>query len=254
VKEFISKILKSVQPRYYSYLGDQSLKTALKYFLSLLLLSFIIMSVLSIPKILYFKSDLEKGLLDIVQFKVDTKLQTNKPIRLPANDPIIAIDTTGNETLNKKLMLITSDSVYYSFFGKDKQIKVNGFDLNSNRADSLNLFTFLAIVLLPFAFIFFYLLYAVKYLLTLLGVTIATFIVAKIMRNRIRFGQTIVLSFFTATPMILLEILTIPFSMKKYLIIYSPSFGLYFSLIALTIYFTLFLTALRLNGSKQLQQ
>ena len=69
-------------------------------------------------------------------------------------------------------------------------------------------------------------------------------------KNTIELKQCIVLSLYTITVMVLLEILTLPFSINKYILTFSPFIGINFSGIAVTIYLILFVTAIRLNGSR----
>lgn len=253
MNDFLSSMLKSLNPKYYLDLGEKKLGNAVRYFFALVAIMFLVMAVISIPQLMFIKSDMDKSLLDISKFKVDASLATKAPVFIPKNSPILTIDTTGNKTWDKELVFITDKTISYNAFGKKKEISLSTYDLENNRKGTENAVSSLILFMLPSIIFFYYAAYALKYLAIIIGTALAAFLFAKLMRNGITINQALALSFYTSTIMIIIEILTIPFFIKDYLITYSTFIGINFSLIAITAYLTFYVTAIRLNGNPNIR-
>ena len=251
-KNFFILLLKSLNPKYYQDLGEKDIKSAIKYFLALLLFSFIIMSIISIPKLMLIKSDLEKDTLQISKLDIEAKLETSGPILIPNGRPVISLDTTGNRTLDTEAILITDDTVHYRLFGKEYETKMGKYEFTEDKTVASKLIIKIVLFIMPSILTFYYIIYLLKYLLIIIPISFLASVFAKIVKNKVKFKQAISLSIYTSTIMVLLEILAIPFFIKDYLITYSPFIGLYFSIIAITAYLTFFVTAIRINGNKNL--
>jgi hypothetical protein len=211
LRHFIFTLLKSINPRYYLDLAEKTPKQAFKYFLALLLFSFIFMSIIAIPKLIIIKSDLERDALHISKFHLSADLETVRPINIPKSRPIISIDTTENETLDQEAVLITDEKIFYQALGMQDEMELKKFDFNEDKAQSSRMIIRLLIFILPSIFAFYYMVYMIKYLTIILFLGIAAFLLSKLFKSRVTFSQTISLSFYTSTIMILLEILMIPF-------------------------------------------
>ena len=245
-------MLKTIHPRYYLELGRKELWISFKFFLKVLFLSFIVMGILAIPTFVFMQSDMKKSTLDVAQFKVTTTFETLERIELPENNPIASFDTSGNESFEKGWFLVTKEKFYFKLFDEKKSINIYDFDFTQNREVSLDIINGFLIFLLPGLFAWYYFIYGLKYLLIIIPFAVISFIFAKMSKSRISVQQAIVLALYTATPLIFIEIIMIPFSFNKFLITFSPIMGVNFSLIPLTLFFILFVTAIRINRTNEL--
>ena len=251
-KDLFDIFLRTLNPRYYTELADKEISKAVKYFLTIILIAFIIAEIIALPKILTLKSDFEKGLLEISEFKIDADFQTLKPISLPRDRPLITLDTTDNKTRDTELLLVTDETMYYNISGKSNEITLSEYDFTQNKESSKKLLIAMILFILPSILIFYYLAYAIKYLVIIIALSFISFALAKLMKNKITLRQSVVLALYTSTIMVFLEILTIPFQIRKYIITFSPILGVNFSIVAITLYLTLYITSIRINGNTEL--
>ena len=252
IKGFIFTFLKTLNPRYYRSLGETAPSSAVRYFLKILGVLFILMFLIALPKILLIKSHLNEAAIHISQLDVNINLETTEPILIPQKNPLIVLDTTGNRTMQNEILLITKDLLFFQFAGNDQDFPFGQNDLVENRRQMVSMFTGLFLLILPTLFLIYYILYVIKYFLIIIPVAFVTYAFAKPMGNALDFKHMLSLSFYTSTIMIIIEVLTIPFNWNKYLLMHSPIIGLNFSIIAITAYLTLFITAVRVMGNRDL--
>ena len=253
IRDVFKIIPKALNPRYYTDLGDEEPVNAFKYFLVLMALAFLFAAILAAPKIYLMKEGVEKGFLEIKEMKFSGTFKTTGPIMIPRNNPAVTFDTTGNKTRDTEILLVTDKKVYYNLFGREEEQEIHDYDITQNRDEAGEMMKIIMIALIPGVVLFYYLMYLIKYLAIMTLNVAISFGIAKLFKNSIEFKQAVSLAIYTATPMVLIEILSIPFFIKKYLLSYSPFVGMNFSIIAITFYLTLYVTAIRVNGSKAIK-
>jgi hypothetical protein len=254
LKKFFPLVLKSLNHHYYRELSERRVESALIYFFALLLFGFVLAGILSLPLLFFLKADVDEGLLAINTFKINADFETVRPISLPSQQPLITLDTTNQKTIDTEVLLITNDKMYYQLLNKKGEVALKEFDFTSNRKQSTGSFMWLLIFLIPSIFSFYYLAYLLKYIIIIFITILVGFVLAKMMKNIIEFRETVVLAIYTSTAMVLLEVLSLPFFIKKYLLTYTPFVGLNISLVAITIYLILFAIAVRTIGNASLRQ
>ncbi|MBD3163667.1 DUF1189 domain-containing protein [Candidatus Woesearchaeota archaeon] len=246
LKAFILVLLKSLNPKYYMDLLDKDFSKSIKYFCSLLLFSFLLMAFLAVPSLLIIKSNMDKQVLDISKLKISADFETAEPIHIPENSPIITLDTSGSETLDEEAFLITDKYILYNLLGRKGEIGSTEFDFTKDRENFKNKLLIVLLAFLPSIFFFYYIAYGLKYLLILLMVSFLGYAFSHTTKNKLRFTDSLKLSFYTCTWMVLIEILSIPFFVKSYLLAYTPLIGLHFSVLAITAYLTVYVTSVRM--------
>jgi len=254
LKNFLFLVLKSLHPRYFTSLSEYRVSKAIQYFLVLLFFSFIMMGVLAAPKALIIKSDLDQALLDIAELRITAEFETANPVSIPRNNPLITLDTTNGKKVGDEIIFLTDEKLTYDFNWKSGEFDLNEYDFTNDREGSKKLVILLYTMLLPSILVFYYFAYVIKYILIIYPVALITFSFARAFKSIITLKQTLTLAFFTSTAMIIIEILTIPFSeLKRFLVVSSPLIGVNYSLVALTIYLIFFVTAVRISGNPGLQ-
>ncbi|MBR9699571.1 hypothetical protein GOV09_03900 [Candidatus Woesearchaeota archaeon] len=253
LKHFIFLILKSLHPRYYIYIGERRVSSAITYFLAVLFSALLLMLVIAAPKMLLIKTELDQALLNIAELKIKADFETAQPVSLPNTNPIITLDTTDTKQIDTEVLLLTNERLFYDIGFQEGTIDLGEYDFTADRESSKRITILIFTLLLPSVFVFLFFTYMVKYVLIIYPLAFLFYAFAKPMKNIVTLPQVLSLSFHTATIMILIEVLTIPFDFKSYLIVQSPLVGVYFSWIAITLYLILFVTAIRICGNPGLK-
>ncbi len=248
LKRFLSDTLQSLNPQYYHKLADRRVDSALVYFFVLVITTFLLTAILFIPTVLFLKTDIEQGMLGINTFTIDADFETVEPIMIPTKDPLITLDTTNNKTLDTELLLITNEELYYNIFGEQGKTTIEKYDFSEHRKGAMDAISKFFFFLIPSIATFYILAYTIKYLAIILIAACCAFALTKMRKSKIEFRQILSLSIYTSTVMILIEVLTIPFFISKYLVTYSPFIGFNTSVFAITFYLVLFVSAVRINA------
>lgn len=253
IRKFFAVLRKSLNPRYYTELSERRLDSAVIYLIILLGFAFLLLGILLLPKAYMIKEDIEDGLLAINTFKVSADFETVEPIMIPNKRPLITFDTTDNKTIDSELLLVTDDKVFYKAMDKEGSFALSDVDFTKDRKQSKDALIKVGIFLLPSFLTFYYFAYLVKYAMIILLTGVVGFVVARGLRNGIELRESIIISIYASTVMVLIEVITIPFFLTKYLVIYTPFIGINISIVAITLYLTFYVTGVRLTGSRNVK-
>ncbi|MDO8480402.1 MAG: DUF1189 family protein [Nanoarchaeota archaeon] len=254
VKEFFSIMRKTLVFKHYLELGEKDVGKAFRYFLTLILFSFCVLMLLLIPKIVDISSNMQTSALSIGQLRLDAKLATKGPVMFPSKSPFLTLDTTGNKTMQTERFLITDKALHYNLWNENLSVEFASYDFANSRDMGVKTGLAFLLLLLPGILLFYMLAYLAKYLLVIFPLCVLSFLLAKTFKSQITLAQTLMLAFYAATPMVLLEILTAPFGFEQYLFSQSPFMGIQFSAIAFGLFFIYFVTAIRINGNRYVQR
>ncbi|MBS3106658.1 DUF1189 family protein [Candidatus Woesearchaeota archaeon] len=254
VRDFFSVMRKAFVFKHYLVLGEKDVGRAFRYFLTLLAFSFVLVLLLLVPKAIDIASNAQTNALSIGQLRLDARLTTKGPVMLPSKSPFLTLDTTGNKSMQTERFLVTEKALHYNLWNENKSVEFATYDFANSRDRSVAVALILFLVLLPGILVGYYLAYLAKYLLIIVPLCILSFLLARTFKSQITLAQTLMLAFYAATPMVLLEILTAPFALKYYIFSYVPFMGVQFSAIAFGLFFVYFVTAIRINGNRYVQR
>lgn len=237
---FWKEVLKALHPKSYSELSTRSIRKGIGYLLSVLLASFIIMAIISLPKITLLPDQIEGELEKFEVFNISIDTEMSSPIKFTESDPQIVIDTTGNTTvMGDEKLLITEDYIYYRPYARAKAYNISEFkDITEKKKEISRMLTFLAIILIPTILITSYILFLVKYIITIIAASLLLFVAARIAKENLGILKSLNTALYAATPMILLEVIFIPFN-SRHLIPLFQLMGMNFYMISLLIYIAL---------------
>lgn len=120
-EKFSKQVFNSFNPKKFRDLIDNNVWDGVKYFTKILIIVYIIMLILLIPKLVSLKSDIQDSLSKFDQVSLEGTVEQSEQIRIPAKEPFIVIDATGNEvTPKKERMTITRDTLYYKIFTRQE--------------------------------------------------------------------------------------------------------------------------------------
>lgn len=234
---FWKLVISTMHPKRYEDLSERRIKKGVGYLVSILFASFLIMAVISIPKIISMPSYIEGELSKFETLNTSMDIKMSEPIILPKEDPQIIIDTeTKNRSMGKEKILITKDLLHYRPYGRQKAYNISEYSDLTNKKDELSrTITFLAILLIPSILITAYALFLFKYAVTIIIFTLIIFASIRLAKKDLPFLKSLNTAIYASTPMILLEVIFIPYNSNN-LIPMFQFMGLNFYLIPLLIY------------------
>ena len=250
---FWKKVMWTMHPKTYSDLSEVKVKKSFKYLLGLLLASFILMCIISLPNIIEMPDYIKGELSKFDRFNISIDIEMSEPVTITQGDPQIIVDTVTNRTeMGKEKLLVTDEQISYRPYGKTRTQNISEFeDLTAKKDELSRGITFLAILLIPSLLITAYLMFLIKYIITILIFTIILFVGIRMIKKDIPILKSLNTSIYAATPMILLEIIFIPYN-PKYLYPIFQFMGLNFYLVTLLIYLVLaFAGAYFASGKKK---
>ena len=235
-KEFFKTILKSFNPEKYSELVNN--KDNLSYLALLVLVVYLVMIIISSPKIFTLKSYLNEQFSKFEKLDISIDLKTKEPIVLTKNNPQIRIDSSiENITFNEERIIIDDDKMLFKPFMDVKVYNGSQFkNLLEKKKEANNFLLLLIILVLPTLLVISYILHVVKYLAIIFLFSIISFIVLFILKKDASFARLVKLSFYAITPMIIIEILAMPYGMTTYLFRIPSFVGFDLYLVPLSIF------------------
>jgi hypothetical protein len=156
---------------------------------------------------------------------------------MPEKNPQIIIDTadSSREMGNEKI-LIAGSSLYFRPYGKVREYNLSEFkDITSKKDETSGLLTFLAILLIPTALITSYVMFFVKYAITILAGALLLFVILRLAKKDLGILRALNIAVYASTPMVLIEVISIPFN-SNYLVQIFQIMGVNFYLVTLLIY------------------
>ena len=160
-------------------------------------------------------------------FKLNGQVAQSDPIYVPEADPQVVIDASGKEPYGGETLKLTSDYLYFHLSSKAKRIKVSNLLNPKEHEPEFNKFIVaLAVFILPSIVFYIYLFLLAKYFFIIIVSALVLFsIVRVILLIKISLKRTFNIAAYAATPMILIEVISTPFS-PKYLFPLFKYFGL----------------------------
>ena len=174
----------------------------------------------------------------------------NSPLIISEKDPQIIIDTTNQLNLTKEKLLISKGQIYYKPYNKLEVINYSGLkNVLENKKIISNALSFIVILAIPSILITIYMLFVIKYLFMAFLATIITFVIARMKVNPIRFKKILKAALYSLTSMIIVEVISVPFS-TRYLLPFLQLAGINFYLSTTLLYVITFMSAIWFEGRK----
>ena len=239
-KGYILEAVASLNPRKYGALSALGFRHGIRYIAVILLLLFIAMSIISLPKVSRFPGEIRAELDKFEQFDIDVQQSMTGPALFLGKDPQVVIDTTGqvSEMTSEKL-LITNEFLSYRPYGRVRQINVTELKMLTNNKDQIsNLLTWVLILIIPSVLLASYVLFFIKYIVLILIMTLIVFTVNRMMKKDKGLRKSFMVSLYASTIMMLIEILFLPFD-SSILLPFLQIWGMNFYGVTLLLYLAL---------------
>ncbi len=239
---FFDELFKSLNPVKYSILSQKHPSNGIKFMAKLLFLTFILMFILYVPKF----SSLQDNLANQIKFldfkDVSGNWSATSPIKIPENQPVFIIDTTGlHSKMGKENILITENYIHYKIFGNVQKIKIEDFKRIENIKREVGALIFLVIlVFVPYFALLAYLLLLTKYILIAGVISFITWTLIDLTHIKLKLKQVFNTALYATVFFIPIELLSRPFG-TNWLMKSAEFLRIKFFFLSTLIYITIFL-------------
>ncbi|OYT31551.1 hypothetical protein DRJ22_00360 [Candidatus Woesearchaeota archaeon] len=210
----LKEVIWSFYPPRYKQLCNQKVRSSLKFLSSILFVSFILASVLFLPKIVTIRSAIEHEIDKFSVFDIKADVSTSAPVVIPSNNPLFVVDASSDRNISKEFFVVTKDSVKYRLFGRHS-VPLSGFkNIKESKRIVSGFLSVLAVLMLPSVFILLYIKFWIKYFLIVFFVSLVLFILFELTRWRLKFRQVFNIACHTVLVMVVLEVVSAPFGTR----------------------------------------
>ncbi|MDO8741221.1 MAG: DUF1189 family protein [Candidatus Woesearchaeota archaeon] len=225
--ELLKNTLKSINPFYYSDLAKSSFRYCFKYLALVILWSIIVMCIIAVPRLFLLRGYIGEQLDNVNVFSVNVTFETKQPIVLLENDPQVIIDGSVSErNMTGEKVLITKDFFYFRPFNSIQRFNAGSYhNLLDHKSGIANLIAALFVIIIPGVLIINYASFYIKYLVIMLAVSVIVFIAVRVLRFDISFKKILKIAFFASTAPLFIELISIPYSLGRFLIPFAQALG-----------------------------
>lgn len=203
--KFIKEVLACFYPPKYKKLKNTGFWKSYSFLLKVLFLTFLISSVLLIPKFSSLRSDIVDDLSKINILNISGKIDISEPILIPSKDPLMTIDIQNKRSMKKEILLINKEEFQFRFFGKRK-IDLDKLKNPAENKQEVGTFAACLILLLApgFALIIFFKI-AVKYLLIIFLLGSILFFLMDLTNRRLKYKKALSITAHAGIPIMIIE-------------------------------------------------
>ncbi|MBN1386655.1 DUF1189 family protein [Candidatus Woesearchaeota archaeon] len=207
---FFRTFFHAFNPMLYRELANRPCKKVVSYYLSLIFIVFIIVTLIALPQIIGMSSFLQDQISHFSEFSVDITQKMDSPIILPEKDSMFILDTAGTIDISgysTPFMYITNKEIMTRCWFRENHIMLDDYsDVAGNSQRISSLLTTVLILMLPSLIFFAYMFFALKYLIIILIASLLVFILIRLLKFEIYYKEVLKVGFYASTVMVVVEI------------------------------------------------
>ena len=213
-KNFLKTVLMTLNPYNLERLSERVKRHATGYFFSIVFLGFIIMALIFLPQVGFFKSSMQKDIDNFKHLNIDIDYETSEPVRLLRG---IVVDSGENVSGTKAKMLINKEMVYYGKFFKTKSINMSEYkDVKEGKEGISKIFSTILILILPMLAVLLYIYFAIKFLIVIFVLGGIVYLIARGVKYELSYRETMTIAAYATTLMVLIEMIAFGIGFKTY--------------------------------------
>lgn len=210
--QFFKTMWLALNPWRYDEARQLSTKNAFKYFFSFLFMIFVLSILLMLPSLVGF---VDKQLDNFETLEVSMNTSMKKAVVFPEKEPYITIDTRKPEReLKEGTLLLTEENLHRKMFLGN--VKKHALDPYNDLLSNEGIVIAALVLMLPSLLFLFYLGYAIKILILIFAVVLLGFIITRIVKFDVLLKDAIKTGLLAATPMIIIDLIRMPFGFNVY--------------------------------------
>ncbi len=208
MRQFLSEVWQTFSYAHWSEICQRPAGRALGFFSKVLVLAFVVMLLLAIPTFIKLPREISEQLAKFEVLQFSGNFTMTSPIKLPKNEPVLIVDTSGAYTeLTSERLLITREKVMYRpLFNTVELSTAELKDWKRNREPVNALLAVLAFFLLPSIVFYAYLAVWLKYFVLLLVLSVVLFVLLDLTHWRRTWKELFVIGCYVSTLPVLTEV------------------------------------------------
>jgi hypothetical protein len=209
MKQFIKEVYETFLPSQWAGICRRSFGRGVGFFSKVLLLAFVLMLLLAVPKMIKMPGVISEQLGKFDVLRLDGNVTMSSPIKYPATEPVFVLDTSGSyTTITEERVLITADKVFYRPFFNTREVSVADLkDLRNNRNEVKAFLAMMAFFVLPSIIFYAYLLVWLKYFVLMTALSLILFVLLDLTHWRRTWKELFIISCHVATLPVLSEVI-----------------------------------------------
>ncbi|MBI4451634.1 DUF1189 family protein [Candidatus Woesearchaeota archaeon] len=234
--EFLKEAGGSLNPQRYKQFVNRGIRHSIRYFFAALLLSFVLMSLAGLPKMVTLPGYVQERFEVFTALSLGGNVTMKEPLRIPEEDPQFIIDTTGQTTeLGRAKILVTKDVLSYKL-EKPRSIRMETFsNFLQNKAFLSYVISAIVLLVLPGLLITMSIVFALKYFAFSTLAALVVFVLLDLTKFKMLYRDAFKIMIYAATPMMLLEVTLVPY-VAGYLLPLGHMAGITFQLVPILLY------------------
>jgi len=203
-EKFSREIFHAFNPKKFHELAEKPFWDSVKFMTKILVIAYIIMAILMIPKLVNLKDNIHSELSKFDTFSLKGEVTQSSQIKIPEKEPLIIIDASGDEIIpGKEKITVTRNSLFYKFFTR-KEVPLNQIkEMSQNKSVVSKLFLYIMAFIFPSIVFFSFAGIWIKYFLFAIFIGTLVFLMADLTRFS-QSWKTCFKSVFYASPIIIL--------------------------------------------------
>jgi len=215
---FWKTVLESFSIFRYKELTKRNTGESFRFFILFFTLLAFISLLLSIGNFIAFPDMIKDEISKVEEFTINVDFNTTEDLNFPSNKPLISIVDYENES-DAKITVTDEEIIYRPMIGVRKNFSLGDYgDIKENSEEVGKLAGALFVLLLPSLIIYAYLYHVIKYLLIAVLYSLIAKIVVTLIGKKIRYKKLFSAGLFSLTPLILIEMILLPFHLQLYYI------------------------------------
>lgn len=210
---FFKLIWLALNPWRYDELKDKRMRSIFKYFFSFMFLVFVLSIVFMLPTIGGF---VNKQLSNFETLDVSINATMKTALVLPEDNPVVTVDTRKSEGKLKEGRLLITDKYLYVKYPFRSNVEKYELGSYKNLLANQGIIVLVLLLMLPSLLFLFYMAYVLKVLLIILLTVIIGLVIARIVKFEILFKDVLKTGLLAATPMLIIDLIRLPFGFNVY--------------------------------------
>ncbi|MFT4304066.1 MAG: DUF1189 family protein [Candidatus Woesearchaeota archaeon] len=217
-KQFWKKIIESFNIFRYKELSKTEIKESFAYFITLFSIMSAIALLLLIPSLIKMPQTIQGELEKADEFTINITIESESALNFPTTNPLFSV--VNNKSEGEGLLIFTKTELVYNilpFFKPSTSIDTYS-NIKENSEDASSLAIILIILIAPSLIVYAYLFHILKYLIIAIVLASITKLIVSIMQKKIKYKKLLTATFYSLTPLIIIELLLLPFSIQTFFI------------------------------------
>jgi hypothetical protein len=206
--QFFKELGQTFLPSHWQEICQRPMGKGLGFLSRVLALAFVLVLLLAIPQLAKMPKEMSEQLGKFESLQFSANLNMSSPIKLPREEPVAILDTSGAYTkLTEERLLITKDKIFYKlFFGTHELDTAELKDLKGNRSTVNKFLALVVFFVLPAVLFWAYFAVWLKYFVTVLVLSIILFVLLDLTHWRRTWKELFVIGCYVSTLPLLFEV------------------------------------------------